>query len=310
LEHAVPGAFSQATRPAIVVGTGRMAPGVAAALAYADVDVAITGREDGRARVAAHRATVLGGGAIRSVPFEHSQFAHAHLVVECIAEDLAVKRDVLGTIDQWLPDDAILTTNTSSLPITQLASGLNAGRFAGLHFLHPAEATALVELVPGEQTSHETMAKLSGLVERMGKRPVLLHRDIPGFIWNRLQFALLRECLHLLEEDVADLDSIDIAVSDGLAPRWLAGGPFMTADLGGRELFRGVADQLFPQLSTSEHVSSAMGEGDSFYPWTEDARAGIESLRAHALRVARRVSRARQRCGPGRLPSGESAARP
>jgi 3-hydroxybutyryl-CoA dehydrogenase len=279
-----------------VVGTGRIAPGVAAAFASAEADVVIVGRNQQRADQAARRAAALAEVQVRAGGFQRAEFAGADLVVECVVEDLAVKRQVLVPIDEWLPHGALLTTNTSGLSIASLAENLRGDRFAGLHFLHPAEATAVVELVPGPATSNVTLGTLVELIERLGKHPIVLRKEIPGFVWNRLQFAILRECLFLLDEGIADMASIDAAVSDGLAPRWLAGGPFATAQLGGLQTFRRVADHLFPTLSTSASVSPSLAGDDreGFYEWTAASRNGIEELRAEALRLGRALTERRR----------------
>jgi 3-hydroxybutyryl-CoA dehydrogenase len=279
-----------------VVGTGRIAPGVAAAFASAAADVVIVGRNEQRAEQAARRASALAAAQVGAGGLQRAEFVGADLVVECVVEDLAVKRQVLIPINEWLPDGALLTTNTSGLSIASLAENLRGDRFAGLHFLHPAEATAVVELVPGPATSNVTLGTLVELIERMGRHPIVLRKEIPGFVWNRLQFAVLRECLYLLDEGVADMASIDAAVSDGLAPRWLAGGPFATAQLGGLRTFRRVADHLFPTLSTSASVSPSLvgDDREGFYEWTAASRDGIEELRSDALRLGRGLTERRR----------------
>src|SRR5271165_904230 len=215
---------------AVVVGTGRMAPGIAAALAQAGEQTAITGRSQERARQAAD----LAGSGVQARPLEAATFATARLVVETVTEEPAVKAAVYAMIEPWLPGGALLTTNTSGLSITELARGLQRPEsFAGLHFLYPADVTPIVEIIAGQATAEMTVSSLRALADLMGKSPIVAHRDVPGFVWNRLQLALLREALWLVEQGVADIATVDAAVSDGLAPRWLAAGPFATVDLGG-----------------------------------------------------------------------------
>jgi 3-hydroxybutyryl-CoA dehydrogenase len=128
----------------------------------------------------------------------------------------------------------------------------------------------------------------------MGKRPLVLRRDVPGFIWNRIQFAVLRECLHVLDEGVADPAAIDAAVSDGLAPRWLAAGPLATVDLGGIETFRRAAENLFPLLANDATVPTSLSgkaaADEAFYRWLPESTAAIEALRAEALDAGRRIA--------------------
>jgi 3-hydroxybutyryl-CoA dehydrogenase len=276
---------------AVVVGTGLMAPGIAAAVARAGLEVAVTGRSEDRAREAGARAAE----PVASGPLAAETFADADLVVETVIEDANVKSELFGLIEPWCRDDAILATNTSSLPLRSLAGALKRPeRFAGLHFLNPADRTAVVEVVKGDSTAPEVVAALDELAIRMGKTPVDVRRDVPGFVWNRLQAALLRECVHVLEEGIADIASIDAAISDGLAPRWMATGPLATADMGGTHVFRRVAEQLFPELSCDHAVRGQLGEGRPFYHWTEEAREQIAALREETLAAGAEVARRRR----------------
>jgi 3-hydroxybutyryl-CoA dehydrogenase len=279
----------------VIVGTGRMAPGIAAACAVAGSTVTIAGRSRRRAEAAAEAATLLAGRDVHGAPLAEVSFAGAELAIETVVEDLAVKHEVLATIERGLSADAVVATNTSSLPIDELAEGLSRPeRFAGLHFLNPAQLTAVVEVVPGRATSPATVQLLAELVGRMGKRPLVLLRDVPGFIWNRIQFAVLRECLHILDEQVADASAIDAAVSDGVAPRWLAAGPLATVDLGGIETFRRAAENLFPLLASDAAVPASLSgraaADEAFYRWTPESTAAIEELRAKALDAGRRIA--------------------
>jgi 3-hydroxybutyryl-CoA dehydrogenase len=287
----------------IVVGTGRMAPGIAAACALAGSAVTISGRNPARVEAAAQAAAQIAGRTVLGAPFGAGAFVEAHVAIETVVEDLAVKREVLGTIESWLPADAVVATNTSSLPIHELAEALKRPeRFAGLHFLNPAQLTAVVEVVPGPATSPETVGRLVELVRRMSKQPLVLRNDAPGFIWNRIQFAVLRECLHILDEGVADVAAIDAAVSDGLAPRWLAAGPLATVDLGGIDTFRRAAEYLLPRLASTSTVPASLAgkaaAGGSFYRWTPASSTAIESLRAEALEVGRRIAERRAAASP------------
>ena len=124
----------------------------------------------------------------------------------------------------------------------------------------------------------------------MGKTPIVARRDVPGFVWNRLQFALLRECLHLIDEGVADAATIDAAICEGLAPRWLATGPLATADLGGIRTFATIAEQLFPVLSAAREVTPALTARERFYEWTPASEAAVAALRAERWMLPARCS--------------------
>jgi 3-hydroxybutyryl-CoA dehydrogenase len=140
----------------------------------------------------------------------------------------------------------------------------------------------------------------------MGKMPLVCRKDVPGFIWNRLQYALLREALWLLDNGVADIETIDAAVADSLAPRWVGGGPFATVDLGGVPTWRRVSENLFPELSTAaspDDVARLDDAGETYYDWTPAALAALRELRAELLRGAH-TNGARRRAAtpPARKP--------
>jgi 3-hydroxybutyryl-CoA dehydrogenase len=292
----------------VVVGTGRTAGPIAAALArVSGADVTVCGRNPDRARATAVVATELAGVPVRGRALDPDALAGAAVVLESIAEDLPAKRELLPTLQAWAPDDAVLATNTSSLPLRELAEVLDRpDRFAGLHFLHPAHATRVVEVIPAEHTDVAVVECLDDLVLRMGKRTIRLRRDIEGFVWNRLQFAMLRECLHLLDEGVADVESIDAAVADGLAPRWMACGPFASADLCGLGTFARVSAELMPVLAASEVPSASLlsraAANEGFYAWAPELVRRFEEFRAEVLGQGAAVTEARAAVMPRAAP--------
>lgn len=290
----------------VVVGAGRTAAPIAAALAVAaGSEVRIAARRPEAAREAAREATSLAAREVGWAALEPAALAGAGLVVESVAEDLEVKRAVLALIGEAAPAEAILATNTSSLSLARLSEFVPAPeRFAGLHFLHPAQATAVVEVIAAPATAEATLASLSALVAELGKRAILVRREVPGFVWNRLQFALLRECLQLLEDGVADAEAIDAAVADGLAPRWMASGPLATADLGGLRTFAKVAAELNGSLAATPTVSSELSErarsDGTFHQWSPERLREVDELRAEALALgAELAGRRRQIMGEG-----------
>jgi 3-hydroxybutyryl-CoA dehydrogenase len=294
-----------AQTPAVVLGTGRMAPGIASALAQAGARVTVAGRSlDGAIRTAE-----LAGVGVRARALEPGTFRDARLVVETVTEDFDVKTQVYALVAPWLGSDAVLATNTSGLSISALGRGLPRPEpFAGLHFLYPADITAVVEIIAGEDTADETIGALSELAVAMGKAPIVARRDVPGFVWNRLQHALLREALWLVDRQVADIATVDAAVSDGLAPRWLAAGPFAAADLGGMDTWSRVATELFPHLASDAGLAAALDEharaGTTFYEWDAGAQPGVAELRSRAIQTSRDVTAARRRLTPPAAPAG------
>ena len=152
---------------------------------------------------------------------------------------------MLPQAEEALADGGLLVTNTSSLPLVELAAALaNPERFAGWHWFHPAELVPLVEVVGAPATAPAVLERLVALSEALGKAPVVVERAVPGFVGNRLQYALLREAWALVEAGVCSPADVDRAVVEGLGARWAAIGPFQTVDLAGLDVHEAVAQDL------------------------------------------------------------------
>jgi 3-hydroxybutyryl-CoA dehydrogenase len=178
------------------------------------------------------------------------------LIVESLPEDLQIKADVLGELCARHPD-AILATNTSSISITALGEAAGAGeRIVGTHYWNPPLLMPLVEVVAGDRTPVALRERVAALLRTIGKRPVILDHEVPGLLWNRLQLAVLRESLWLVEHGVATPQAIDEVMRDGLARRWRLTGPFETVGLGGARTFDAIAENLFPVLSDAAAAGS------------------------------------------------------
>lgn len=176
------------------------------------------------------------------------------LIVESVPEDFDLKVELLRAGAEASPQ-AIVATNTSSLSITQLGEALGApDRTVGTHYWNPPLLMPLVEVVAGNGTSDETLRRVSQALTELRKHPVQV-KDVPGFVWNRLQLALLREALWIVENDVAAPETVDDIVRRGLARRWRMTGPFETVGLGGVNTFQKVAENLFPELSDANDAA-------------------------------------------------------
>jgi len=180
---------------------------------------------------------------------------NADLVVESVAEDLTAKRRLYQAIEPRCGPSTILGTCTSSLPLAELASGLaRPGQFIGYHWFNPPELVGLVEIVPAAQTAAAVTDRVEEFSLAVGKQPVRVAADVPGFIANRLQYALIREAYHLVAAGVCTPADVDRVVTAGLGPRWAAVGPFLSMDLAGLDVHRAVAEQLFPLLEAGTAV--------------------------------------------------------
>jgi 3-hydroxybutyryl-CoA dehydrogenase len=197
--------------------------------------------------------------------------ADAELVLETVSEALGVKERVFERLATAAPDDAVLATNTSSIPITDVAAAVPeaADRVVGCHWWNPPYLLPTVEVVRGTATSDETVDRTAAFVEAVNREPIRVERDVPGFVWNRIQFAVLRECAHLVSEGVASLPDVERAVRDGYALRTAVVGPFETADLAGLDLFRSIAANLYP------HLSDAQEPGPLFEERLASGRGGV-----------------------------------
>jgi 3-hydroxybutyryl-CoA dehydrogenase len=223
---------------------------------------------------------------------------HFDLIVESLPEQLELKAQVLGELCASQPD-AIVASNTSSISISALgeAAGV-AERILGTHYWNPPLLMALVEVVAGERTEAGLLERVLAMLRRAGKRAVVLDSEVPGLLWNRLQLALLRECLWLVENGVATPETIDQVMRDGLARRWRLTGPFQTVGLGGAQTFDAIAENLFPVLSDAHHVSGFEGHVPSDRRLLADLREQRDAALAQELRSERGAS---ERPGRGAL---------
>ncbi len=161
--------------------------------------------------------------------------ADADFVIESVYESYEVKKGVFAEMDRHAPKEAVLASSTSGLLMTEIqkAAELHPERCIVAHPWNPAHLVPLVELSPGEQTSRETVERTYAVMEDIGKVPVVLRKEVPGFIANRLSAALWREALDLVDRGVASVEDVDKAVSAGPGIRWAIMGPYLTYHLGG-----------------------------------------------------------------------------
>lgn len=178
------------------------------------------------------------------------------VAVESLPEDLGIKVAALRPLVAAHPE-TIIATNTSSLSISSLGSAIDApAKTIGVHYLNPPYLNPLVEVIPGALTDTETTNRVLGLVSEMGKRAILVREELPGFIWNRLQFALLREAVDLVERGAASAEDVEAVMELGLGRRWRAVGPLKSVVLGGIETFRSAAPRILASLSAREELDS------------------------------------------------------
>jgi 3-hydroxybutyryl-CoA dehydrogenase len=180
--------------------------------------------------------------------------ANCDVVVESLPEDLELKARILGEAAR-AAENALLASNTSSLRISDLGRAAGAPeRTIGLHYWNPPLLMPLVEVVAGEGTDASWVEFACELMKGLGKKPMVVQRDIPGFVWNRLQFAIIREATYLVQDGVISSEGLDQIVTEGLARRWHQVGPLRSMALGGLSTWNAAARQIVPSLSRAQSL--------------------------------------------------------
>ena len=298
-------------RSVAVIGAGLMGHGIAIEFALARYDVRLHSRSEeslerarGMIRDSLERLLHLGrvseqqaktvAGLVRMSTDLAEVVSDADLVIESIYEDIDAKTELFGRLDELCPDRTILASNTSSfLPSRLAAATTRPDKVINAHFLNPPFFVPLVEVVPTEQTSEETTSVVMELLTSLGKQPILVEREVPGFVASRLQMALLREALWLVENEVASAEDVDKAINAGLGRRWATAGVLQVLEVAGWDLISRVAADVFPHLS-NEDVPALLLEmvergdigvkaGKGFYDWTPEKAEELRRRIAQGL---------------------------
>lgn len=226
---------------------------------------------------------------------ELAALAGAAIAIEAIPEVLAAKHALYAQLEAVMDADAVIASNTSGFPPDALFAHMaRPARALVAHFWNPPHAIALVEVVPGSATDAAVVERSVGLLAGVGAEPVVLNAAIPGFIGNRLQFAVLREALHIVRSGAATPETVDAVMKACLGRRYSIMGPFESADLGGLHTLLGIGANLMPDLAKDEDVLALMrahvekGElgaatGQGFYTWDEERIADLKARRLRQL---------------------------
>jgi 3-hydroxybutyryl-CoA dehydrogenase len=175
----------------------------------------------------------------------------ADFVIEAAFENLDLKKKIFREVDELAPPHAVIASNTSTLSITALASATKRPeKVAGMHFFNPAQVMRLVEVVRGLQTSDETVEVVKGFAQKLGKTPIIVNKDVPGFVANRIGFAAILEAIRLYEEGVASAQDIDTAMKLGY--NWPMG-PLELADLIGLDVLLDANESIYAETRDQKY---------------------------------------------------------
>lgn len=284
-------------KPVAVLGLGTMGHGIAQTFAAAGYpvrcfDASPPARASTHARVRANLQALVTAGRLPAAGIEPilarleicetdaQAVATAFFVTEAVKEDLAVKQELLARLETITSAETILASNSSTFAISQSGVRLQApGRAIVTHWFNPPHLVPLVEVVPGPKTSEATALAAVALLEEIGKQPVRLRKELPGFLVNRVQVAVMREVWDLLERDVASAAEIDLALRASMGFRLAAMGPLEVHDFGGLDIQSTVFRQLAPAIRSSidlpaivrqlverGHLGAKTGRGFHDYP--------------------------------------------
>ena len=297
---------------AAVIGTGTMGPGMGAVLERAGIQVALHDISEEaleRAKQGAELARGVlerlgtdggAGGVIRFETDLAAALEGADFVLEAVPEKPELKQEVFGQFEQYVADAAVLSSNTSGISITKIAENLShPERVLGMHWSNPPHLIPMIEVIPGEQTSEEVVQATSELTRRLGYHPVV-EREVPGFVENRILYAIMRECLDLVDRGIIDPEGLDTNVRWGIGYKLAVIGPMELLDMAGLDIYNAVGSYLNQDLSTSGEVSSTirslidqgrlgMKTGGGLYDYTPEDIDRLRAERAAKLVAVRKA---------------------
>ncbi len=296
------------TQHIAVIGAGLMGHGIALTLAKAGHSVAITdpfeaARDTVMARIR-QSMSAMGddeasiSNALKNINIVDSMskaVSGADVVFEAAPEKMALKQAIFAEIEEHASQDCILASNTSVMPITEIMSGLkNKARAVGTHWWNPPHMIPLVEVVKTEWTDQAVAQATFDLLQEAGKTPVMVAKDVPGFIGNRLQHALWREAISLVENGICDAEAVDTVIKSSFGRRLAVLGPLENADLVGTDLTLDIHQNVLHDIEARRGPSPyleqlvedgrlGMKSGQGFRSWSEEEADGVRARVANHL---------------------------
>jgi 3-hydroxybutyryl-CoA dehydrogenase len=290
----------------VVVGAGTMGPGIAQVFATGDNDVTLTDikqeiLDQGRQKIRTNLDTFVQHMVLTKeqadkifsrIKYSLDNNAAAKdcdLLLEAAPEKLDLKKSIFSTFDMNSPPDAILASNTSGIPIRQITEAVKRkSNVLGIHFYNPPHLNVLVEIIRTDTTSDETVEKVRNILVHSGKKPVTI-ADIPGFLHNRLIYALLREAVSLVQAGETTVADVDTVVREAFGPRFSVLGLFKLVDIVGIDIYYSVSNYLNKDLSDTKEASPwvksmteknelGLKSGKGFYTWTDEEKKILGTL--------------------------------
>ena len=295
-----------------IIGMGSMGPGMAARLARGGHDV----RAQDIAPIAIERAQTIQpmisealdglgvadqGGMIVYHEAIEAAVSGADLVIENVPEKIEIKAEVYAGLDRLIGAQTLVASDTSGIPITQLQAHIShPERFIGMHWSNPPHIIPMIEVIAGDATSQATVKSIQDLIRSLNLLPVTLKRDVPGFVENRVLYALLRECVDLVEQGVIDPEDLDTCVKWGIGYKLSVVGPMRLLDMAGLDIYQSVASFLNAELCDRSDVSPmvmkatdqgklGMKTGAGLFEYSPDDLATLPRERGAKLVAVRRV---------------------
>ena len=244
----------------------------------------------------------LGRGFINLRSYSPADFAD--IIFECIVENLSVKQDYFAKLDALCPEKTILATNTSAISVTEIAEkSVHKERIIGTHYWNPAYLIPLVEVIKTKYVSEDVVAETCEILEDAGKKPVIVQKDVPGFLANRMQHALFREAISIVENGIATAEDVDKAIKYGFGMRLGIRPPMEVIDAGGTDLTYSIHKYLFPHIENSTEPSPLLKQkldegklgfksGEGFMKWSkEDIEKSNKDMVEGLIKVAKALDR-------------------
>lgn len=273
-----------------ICGTGTMGATMAQIFAERGYETILWGRTESSLE-RGRRILTIGESKNLKLTTVFEDLAECDIIIESIAEHLETKQEFFERLSKIVRPDTILATNTSGLSMNRICERVQGKeRFLGMHWFNPSNMIPLIEIICNDETDETYADAVYNLAKDIGKKPVICRKDVPGFIANRIQFAILRECMSIVENDVASVEDVDAVMKFGLGFRYAAYGPFEVADFGGLDTFYHISEYLNADLCDSKKPMKLIEDlyeaghygvknGKGFYDYSGDQAAEAIKVR-------------------------------